>query len=129
MKDKSKINTTKNPDLLKKWGSLIVKNVTHNTFYTINFLTQQNQCDTDNQKFDITPNGSFSTIQCLNNKFWKYFQSSGEVKLVGMPPTGNAAKFQVKSNGSDYEVFCKAVNNGTTRIAIAGAYEFDLDPV
>ncbi len=40
VKDKSKINTTKNPDLLKKWGSLIVKNVTHNTFYTIDFLTK-----------------------------------------------------------------------------------------
>ncbi len=92
-------------------------------------FTQENQCSDSNQKFDIDPNGSFGTIKCLNNQFWKYFQSSGEVKLVGMPPAGNVGKFQVKSNGSDYEVFCKAVNNGTTRIAIAGAYEFDLDPV
>jgi len=92
-------------------------------------FTQENECDTDNQKFDIDPNASFGTIQCLNNKFWKYFQATGEVKLVGMPPMGNIGKFQVKSNGSDYEVFCKAVNNGNTRLTIAGANEFDLQSV
>ncbi|NER52077.1 MAG: hypothetical protein F6J92_36640 [Symploca sp. SIO1A3] len=92
-------------------------------------FTQENQCSDSNQKFDIDPNGSFDTIKCLNNKYWQYFPSTGEVKLVFMASPGNDGKFQVKSNGSDYEVFCKAVNNGTTRIAIAGAYEFDLQSV
>jgi len=91
-------------------------------------FTQEDQCDTGNQQFDFDPNGSFTTIQCLNNKFLKYFQASGEVKLVGMPPMGNVGKFQVKSNGTDYEVFCKAVNNGNTPLTIAGANKFDLDP-
>ena|GEM_PF-1582753 len=90
---------------------------------------QAHQGDTSNQKFEFTPNGGFTTIQCVNIKYLKYFQASAEVKLVGMPPMGDVGKFRVASNGTDYEIFCKAVNNGTTRLTIAGASEFDLQRV
>jgi len=108
---------------LKVYGSTNVLQASTSGFI------QAHQGDTSNQQFQITPNASFTTIQCLNNKFWKYFQASAEVKLVGMPPMGNVGKFRVASNGTDYEIFCKAVNNGTTPLTIAGANKFDLDPV
>ncbi|NER93481.1 MAG: hypothetical protein F6J86_06540, partial [Symploca sp. SIO1B1] len=77
---------------------------------------QSNQTSDPSQKFDIDPDSSFKTVQCLNNKFWKYFPASGEIKLVGMPPSGDASKFKVafNSTSNDYEIFCKAVNNGNT---------------
>ncbi|NEQ70633.1 MAG: hypothetical protein F6K21_35105, partial [Symploca sp. SIO2D2] len=90
-----------------------------------------NQGSTANQQFDIDPDSSFKTVQCANGKFWKYFPASGEIKLVGIPPSGDASKFKVafNSTSNDYEIFCKAVNNGNTRLTVAGAYEFDLQNV
>ena len=105
---------------LKVYGSTNVLQASTSGFI------QAHQGDTGSQQFDFTPNGGFTTIQCLNNKFLKYFQASAEVKLVGMPPMGDDGKFRVASNGTDYEIFCKAVNNGTTPLTIAGANKFAL---
>ncbi|NET61477.1 MAG: hypothetical protein F6K47_36755 [Symploca sp. SIO2E6] len=89
---------------------------------------QATQSDSSDQKFAIVPNSSFKTVQSLNTLYWKY---DNELKLDFLVPTGNDGKFKIAFNttSNDYEVFCLAVNNGTTPITIAGATEFDLQNV
>ncbi|NES21220.1 MAG: hypothetical protein F6K41_20395 [Symploca sp. SIO3E6] len=91
-------------------------------------FTQENQSNSPSQKFSIDPNSSFKTVKCLNNYYWKY---TTELTLEMMPSGDDNMKFKVTLNptSNDYEIFCKAVNNGNTRLTVAGAYEFDLQNV
>ncbi|NES21222.1 MAG: hypothetical protein F6K41_20405 [Symploca sp. SIO3E6] len=91
-------------------------------------FTQGQQTSSPSQKFSIDPDSSFKTVRCLNNYYWKY---TTELTLEMMPSGDDNMKFKVTYDSATgyYEIFCKAVGNGNTRLTVAGANEFGLDPV
>lgn len=87
-------------------------------------FTQASQDASASQMFDPSI-GSFATMPCATSQYCKYFPTEGVVKLVSVP-MGDNAQFKVQFNGTDYQIFCKGYNNGTTPLTIAGASLFDV---